>query len=87
MQAIAGQPWGQRLMISTPGFVEYIVDRTTEADKSSKDAKFALVKALVNTKTIAEIFGNQHYLQLRAYLQEGPYFVKAVATVAVEGGE
>ncbi|XP_032904499.1 26S proteasome non-ATPase regulatory subunit 5 [Amblyraja radiata] len=85
--AIAGQPWGQRLMISTPGFVEYIVDRMTEADKSSKDAKFELVKALINTKTITEIFGNQHYLQLRTYLQEGPYFVKAVATVAVEGGE
>ncbi|XP_051893374.1 26S proteasome non-ATPase regulatory subunit 5 [Pristis pectinata] len=85
--AIASQPWGQRLMIGTPGFVEYIVDRSTEADKNSKDAKFELVKALVNSKTIAEIFGNQHYLQLRAYLQEGPYFVKAVATVAVEGGE
>ncbi|XP_069741969.1 26S proteasome non-ATPase regulatory subunit 5 isoform X2 [Narcine bancroftii] len=85
--AIASQPWGQRLMIGTPGFVEYIVDRSTKADKNSKDAKFELVKALVNSKSIAEIFGNQHYLQLRAYLQEGPYFVKAVAVVAVEGGE
>ncbi|XP_072908898.1 26S proteasome non-ATPase regulatory subunit 5 [Hemitrygon akajei] len=85
--AIASQPWGQRLMIGTPGFVEYIIDRSTEADKNSKDAKFELVKALVDSKTIAEIFGNQHYLQLRAYLQEGPYFVKATAAVAVEGGE
>ncbi|XP_067825957.1 26S proteasome non-ATPase regulatory subunit 5 [Heptranchias perlo] len=85
--AIASQPWGQRLMISTPGFVEYIVDRSTAPDKTSKDAKYELVKTLVASKTVAEIFGNQHYLQLRAYLREGPYFVKAVATVAVEGGE
>ncbi|XP_020370981.2 26S proteasome non-ATPase regulatory subunit 5 isoform X2 [Rhincodon typus] len=83
--AIASQPWGQRLMISTPGFVEYIVDRSAEPDKSSKDAKFELVKTLVDSKTTAEIFGNQYYLQLRAYLREGPYFVKAVATVAVDG--
>ncbi|XP_067868358.1 26S proteasome non-ATPase regulatory subunit 5 isoform X2 [Heterodontus francisci] len=83
--AIASQPWGQRLMISTPGFVEYIVDRSAEPDKPSKDAKFELVKTLVDSKTIAEIFGNQYYLRLRAYLREGPYFVKAVATVAVDG--
>ncbi|XP_048415037.1 26S proteasome non-ATPase regulatory subunit 5 [Stegostoma tigrinum] len=83
--AIASQPWGQRLMISTPGFVEYIVDRSAEPDKPSKDAKFELVKTLVDSKTTAEIFGNQYYLQLRAYLREGPYFVKAVATVAVDG--
>ncbi|XP_030063442.1 26S proteasome non-ATPase regulatory subunit 5 [Microcaecilia unicolor] len=85
--AIANQPWAQRLMIDSPGFVEYIVDRTVDPDKSSKDAKFELVKALVNSKSIAEIFGNQHYLRLRAYVREGPYFVKAISTVAVEGAE
>ncbi|GCB74623.1 hypothetical protein scyTo_0003714 [Scyliorhinus torazame] len=83
--AIASQPWGQRLMISTPGFVEYIIDRSAEPDKPSKDAKFELVKTLVDSKTLAEIFGNQYYLQLRTYLREGPYFVKAIATVAVDG--
>nr|XP_033817556.1 26S proteasome non-ATPase regulatory subunit 5 [Geotrypetes seraphini] len=85
--AIANQPWAQRLMVGSPGFVEYIVDRTVDPDKSSKDAKFELVKALVNSKSIAEIFGNQHYLRLRAYVREGPYFVKAISTVAVEGAE
>ncbi|XP_029469057.1 26S proteasome non-ATPase regulatory subunit 5 [Rhinatrema bivittatum] len=85
--AIANQPWAQKLMIDSPGFVEYIVDRTVDPDKISKDAKFELVKALVNSKTIAEIFGNQHYLRLRAYVREGPYYVKAISTVAVEGAE
>nr|XP_060613340.1 26S proteasome non-ATPase regulatory subunit 5 [Anolis sagrei ordinatus] len=85
--AIANQPWAQRLMIASPGFVEYIVDRSVEPDKPSKEAKYELVKALAGSKTVAEIFGNQHYLRLRAYLREGPYYVKAVATTAVEGAE
>ncbi|XP_018429438.1 PREDICTED: 26S proteasome non-ATPase regulatory subunit 5 [Nanorana parkeri] len=85
--AIANQPWAQKLMIESPGFIEYIVDRTVDPDKDSKDAKFDLVKALVKSKTIAEVFGNQHYLRLRAYLREGAYYVKAISTVAVEGAE
>ncbi|NXG04777.1 PSMD5 ATPase, partial [Sakesphorus luctuosus] len=85
--AIANQPWAQKLMLDSPGFVEYVVDRSVEPDKASKDAKYELVKALVNSKTIAEVFGNQYYLRLRAYLQEGPYYVKAVSTTAVEGAE
>ncbi|NXO28216.1 PSMD5 ATPase, partial [Cisticola juncidis] len=85
--AIANQPWAQKLMLSSPGFVEYIVDRSVEPDKASKDAKYELVKALVNSKSIAEIFGNQYYLRLRAYLHEGPYYVKAVSATAVEGAE
>ncbi|XP_053552208.1 26S proteasome non-ATPase regulatory subunit 5 [Bombina bombina] len=85
--AIANQPWAQQLMIGSPGFIEYVVDRTVDPDKDSKDAKFELVKALVNSKTIAEVFGNQHYLRLRAYLREGPYHIKAISTVALEGAE
>ncbi|XP_043913773.1 26S proteasome non-ATPase regulatory subunit 5 isoform X2 [Protopterus annectens] len=85
--AIADQPWGQKFMINSPGFVEYILDRSVDHDKESKDAKYELVKALVNSNTIADIFGNQHYLRLRAYLREGPYYVRATASVALEGAE
>ncbi|XP_075690727.1 26S proteasome non-ATPase regulatory subunit 5 [Rhinoderma darwinii] len=85
--AIANQPWAQRMMIDSPGFVEYIVDRTVDPDKDSKDAKFELVKSLINAKTTAAVFGNQHYLRLRAYHREGPYYIQAVSTVAVEGAE
>ncbi|XP_006890754.1 PREDICTED: 26S proteasome non-ATPase regulatory subunit 5 isoform X2 [Elephantulus edwardii] len=85
--AIANQPWAQKLMFHSPGFLEYIVDRSVERDKASKDAKYQLVKALANSKTIAEIFGNPNYLRLRTYLSEGPYYVKPVSTTAVEGAE
>ncbi|KAF3821125.1 hypothetical protein GH733_011278 [Mirounga leonina] len=85
--AIANQPWAQKLMFNSPGFVEYVMDRSVERDKASKDAKYELVKALANSKTIAEIFGNPNYLRLRTYLSEGPYYVKPISTTAVEGAE
>ncbi|XP_071009589.1 26S proteasome non-ATPase regulatory subunit 5 [Oncorhynchus clarkii lewisi] len=85
--AIAPQPWGQRLMIGTPGFVEFIVDRSTGPTKEAKDAKFELVGALVSSSTAADILGSQHYLRLRSYLREGAYYVTAVATVTTEGAD
>uniref|UniRef100_A0A667WT31 26S proteasome non-ATPase regulatory subunit 5 n=1 Tax=Myripristis murdjan TaxID=586833 RepID=A0A667WT31_9TELE len=85
--AIATQPWGQKLMISTPGFMEFIVDRSTGQTKEAKDAKFELVGELVSSSTAAEILGSQHYLRLKTYLKEGPYYVSAVASVSTEGAD
>uniref|UniRef100_A0A7N6A5Z1 26S proteasome non-ATPase regulatory subunit 5 n=1 Tax=Anabas testudineus TaxID=64144 RepID=A0A7N6A5Z1_ANATE len=85
--AIATQPWGQRLMIKTPGFMEFILDRSTGQTKEAKDAKFELVGSLACSSTAAEILGSQHYIHLRAYLREGPYYVSAVASVSTEGAD
>uniref|UniRef100_A0A8C4DGI2 26S proteasome non-ATPase regulatory subunit 5 n=2 Tax=Dicentrarchus labrax TaxID=13489 RepID=A0A8C4DGI2_DICLA len=85
--AIATQPWGQKLMISTPSFMEFVLDRSTGQTKEAKDAKFALVGSLVCSSTAAEILGSQHYIRLKTYLREGPYYVSAVATVSTEGAD
>lgn len=86
-QAIASQPWGQRLMTGTPGFMEFILDRSTGQTKEAKDAKFELVGSLVSSSTAAEILGSQHYIRLKTYLREGPYYVSAVASVGTEGAD
>lgn len=86
-QAIGTQPWGQKLMISAPGFMEFILDRSTGQTKEAKDAKFELVGSLVSSSTAAEILGSQHYIRLKAYLIEGPYYVSAVAAVGTEGAD
>ncbi|KAK7896467.1 hypothetical protein WMY93_021792 [Mugilogobius chulae] len=83
--AIASQPWGQRLMISTPGFMEFVLDRSTSPSKDAKDAKFELIGALVSSSSAAEILGSQNCLRLKTYLREGPYYVTAVAAVGTEG--
>uniref|UniRef100_H2VBD9 26S proteasome non-ATPase regulatory subunit 5 n=1 Tax=Takifugu rubripes TaxID=31033 RepID=H2VBD9_TAKRU len=85
--AIATQPWGQRLMVSTPSFMEFVLDRSTGQTKEAKDAKFELVGSLVSSSTAVQILGSQQYISLKAYLREGPYYVSAVASVATEGAE
>ncbi|TKS84789.1 26S proteasome non-ATPase regulatory subunit 5 [Collichthys lucidus] len=85
--AIGTQPWGQRLMISTPSFMEFVLDRSAGQTKEAKDAKFELVGSLVSSSTAAEILGSQHYIRLKTYLREGPYYVSAVASVSTEGAD
>uniref|UniRef100_A0A3Q1FU04 26S proteasome non-ATPase regulatory subunit 5 n=1 Tax=Acanthochromis polyacanthus TaxID=80966 RepID=A0A3Q1FU04_9TELE len=85
--AIAAQPWGQKLMISTPGFMEFILDRSTGQTKEAKDAKFELVGSLASSSTAAEVLGSQNYIRLKTYLREGPYYVSAVASVGTEGAD
>ncbi|XP_054460616.1 26S proteasome non-ATPase regulatory subunit 5 [Anoplopoma fimbria] len=85
--AIATQLWGQKLMISTPSFMEFVLDRSMGQTKDAKDAKFQLVGSLVGSSTAAEILGSQYYIRLKSYLRDGPYHVSAVAAVSTEGAE
>ncbi|XP_029300611.1 LOW QUALITY PROTEIN: 26S proteasome non-ATPase regulatory subunit 5 [Cottoperca gobio] len=85
--AISTQLWGQKLMISTPSFMEFVLDRSAGQTKDAKDAKFELVRSLVGSSTAAEILGSQHYIRLKSYLREGPYYVSAVAAVCTERAE
>ncbi|XP_061655678.1 26S proteasome non-ATPase regulatory subunit 5 [Phyllopteryx taeniolatus] len=85
--AVAAQAWGQRLMVSTPGFMEFILDRSTGQSKEAKDAKFELVSSLLSSSSAAEILGSQNYIALKSYQREGPYYVSAVAAVGMEGAQ
>ncbi|XP_051534216.1 26S proteasome non-ATPase regulatory subunit 5-like [Myxocyprinus asiaticus] len=85
--AIACQPWGQQLMMDTPGFVEWVMDRSVGTGKEAKDCKYELVGALLSTSSIQEIFGSENYLKLKTYLREGPYYVNAVSSVTTEGAD
>lgn len=67
--------------------MEFVLDRSTGQTKEAKDAKFELVGSLVSSSTASEILGSQHYIRLKAYLREGPYYVSAVAAVGTEGAE
>ncbi|XP_053333949.1 26S proteasome non-ATPase regulatory subunit 5 [Clarias gariepinus] len=85
--AIACQAWGQRMMMSSPGFAEWVVERSVSKGKEAKDCKFELVGALLSSSSTQEIFGAQNYLKLKTYLREGPYYVSAVASVTTEGAD
>ncbi|XP_053503918.1 26S proteasome non-ATPase regulatory subunit 5 [Ictalurus furcatus] len=85
--AIACQAWAQRMMISSPGFAEWVMERSVSKGKEAKDCKFQLVGALLSSSSTQEIFGAQNYLKLKTYLKEGPYFVNAIASVTTEGAD
>lgn len=58
-----------------------------EHDKASKDAKYELVKALANFKTIAEIFGNRIIWGSELIWVKVHTALKPISTTAVEGAE
>lgn len=73
--------------MDTPGFVEWVMDRSVGMGKDAKDCKFELVGALLCSSSAKEIFGAHNYLKLKTYLNEGPYYINAVHSVTTEGAD
>ena len=72
-------------MNSTPGFKEYALDRSTEHSKEGKEGKFEMVRALAESPTSTEILGHPYMINLREYVNQGPFYVAAQSEVAMEG--
>ena len=83
-QSLARQQWGRLALNNHPGFNEYLLDRSTESDKQGKEHKYEIVRTLVEAKDSDEIFGRPYVLKLKVYQNEGPFFVRAQAEVAME---
>ena len=81
---LANFEWGQREMHDHPGFLEYLLDRQTESEKTGKELKYEIVHRLVISGTAESVFGSPSYLKLRKYDREGPFFYSADTTVALE---
>ena len=82
---IALTPWGQKMLNTHPGFNEYLLNRSTENNKEGKEAKYNIVKTLVESPTVQDIFGQSYFLKLKVYEREGPFYILAEAAVALEG--
>ncbi|XP_052219531.1 26S proteasome non-ATPase regulatory subunit 5-like [Dreissena polymorpha] len=85
LEALAGQMWAQNIMSDHPGFREYLLDRSTEKTKECKEWKYNLVLTLAKSPTVSEVFGPPYVVQLKVYCNQGPFFVRAQAEVAMEG--
>ncbi len=73
--------------MDTPGFMEWVMDRSVVTGKETKDRKFELVGMLLCSSNAKEIFGAHNYLKLKTYLNEGPYYINAVPSVTTEGAD
>ena len=85
-QALAGVAWGQKNLRNQAGFMEYILDRSTEQTKEGKAAKFDVVKTLVQSPSSKDIFGERDHQRLVVHHNEGPYYILVETNVALEEG-
>ena len=85
VKVLAQHLWGQKELATTPGFLEYILDRSSENTKPGKEAKYAIVTELVRSPFIQMSFTKEAVIQLKAYEKDGPYYVPAETAVSFEG--
>lgn len=78
--------WALQAMNNEPGFIEFLLNRSTEKDKEGKEAKFGIIQSICQNDSQAKAaLGNINYLKLRRYLNEGVFYVEPEANVAFEG--
>lgn len=85
LNSLAGMPWGQQLIFSEPGLIEYILNRTTESEKSGKESKWHIVETLVHSQTPDYTYPEGYIGKLTKYYREGPFYIEAQVEVALEG--
>ena len=79
------EAWGIRTFFSTAGFREFLVSRSSEQDKESKEWKYSLVEVCVHVcESEGESKGmlNEEIMsELKEYLRMGPFYVGRQAEV------
>ncbi|CAK4564946.1 unnamed protein product [Aphanomyces euteiches] len=74
--AVQGHPWGVETLHGYGGLIEYLVDRTTEPSKSTREWKFAIVDALL-ASPFQHLLGARAVEELNKYFTQGPYAGRA----------
>ncbi|DBA03453.1 TPA: hypothetical protein N0F65_002861 [Lagenidium giganteum] len=85
LQAVAAQnnDWGIRALMSYGGFFEFLLDRSTEPNKETREWKFAVVDATL-ASPFQEKLDEVTLSKLRAHLARGPYVGNAPPEMDME---
>jgi 26S proteasome non-ATPase regulatory subunit 5 len=84
VRVLATHIWGQKELAAFPGFLDYILNRSTEFSKEGKESKYNIVRELVSSPFIGLSFAPEAVQRLRKFYSEGPYFVASETAVAFE---
>lgn len=76
--------WGQEQFKGVPGFIEFLLDRSTEIDKVAKELRYSVIHRLAISATSEIVFGALMHRKIREYDQEGPFYVAGENIVAME---
>lgn len=74
LRSVAAQnnPWGMRALLSYGGFFEFLMDRTTEPTKETREWKFAVLDAVLASPFVS-LLDTSLLKKLQASLRQGPY--------------
>jgi 26S proteasome non-ATPase regulatory subunit 5 len=84
VRVLATHIWGHKELAAFPGFLDYILNRSTEFTKEGKESKYNIVRELVSSPFIGLSFAPEAVQRLRKFYSEGPYFVTSETAVAFE---
>ncbi len=84
---MAGHEWGQKIMNSNGGFIEFLLDRSTESEKKGRELKYEIVCVLAASSCAESLWGNVDLLKLKKYEREGAFYAlsRSEVVVATEG--
>ncbi|GLD93228.1 hypothetical protein PINS_up001820 [Pythium insidiosum] len=85
LRAVAAQnnDWGMRALRSYGGFFEFLLDRTTEPTKETREWKFAVVDAVL-ASPFQQTLDAVTLSKLREHMQKGPYVGAGSAQMELE---
>ena len=85
LQALAAQnsEWGMRTLLSYGGFCEFLLDRTTEPGKQTREWKFAVVDAVMGSRFLDKLDASMQK-KLKDHLLQGPYVGKGLTEMDME---
>jgi len=84
---LARQPWGRKIILRQPGFIEHLLDRNGEQDKVGREEKYTVLETIVDSGEAGDVVGEAVDQQLRLYVRLGPHFIQVQSQVDTEGME
>lgn len=76
--------WGQERIKKVPGFIEFLLDRSTEVDKEAKELRYDAIHTMASSDTAEVVLGALTYRRIKEYDLEGPFHVQSENIVAME---
>ncbi|XP_030028072.2 26S proteasome non-ATPase regulatory subunit 5 [Manduca sexta] len=83
LDALCQHQWGEELVARTAGFIEYLLDRSVDYTKESKEVKYDIIKRLSNSAA----FDPNMITRLQTYVEQGPFYSESQLEVAMEDGD
>ncbi|CAB9515172.1 ATPase regulatory subunit 5 [Seminavis robusta] len=77
MRAMANTPTGSQVLLTHPGFYVFLISREGETTKEGKEAKYAVVQAVMNSP-VKGLLAADILQTLDRILKEGPHFVQPI---------